>query len=211
VLTKEELFIHTLDDLDRRLDHSQGEYDALGMAWLLRKLLLNGRRSLLAQAYSDYESVTFTIHDNGVLPDGLGGVVVLQPIDGKPTKELNLGAFLKEPVFGVSWVDYHVPVKDLIAYLANVVGAVHMSRAEEPWQQALMEFDRDSFIKLPQGKFTFGVYALFEIGKVVRTSLAEARKVVSAAIGTPFELRDPLEEARLRQLGSARKGRPRRV
>jgi hypothetical protein len=73
VLTKEELFIHTLDDLDRRLENSRGEYDALCMAWLLRKLLLNGRRSLLAQVYPEYENIEFVIHDHGELPARLGG------------------------------------------------------------------------------------------------------------------------------------------
>jgi hypothetical protein len=126
-------------------------------------------------------------------------VIGLRPTEGKPTKELDLRAFLREPVFGVAWVEYHVPVKDLVAYLANVVGAVHVGRAEQPWQAALMEFDSHSFVRMPRGKFTFGVYALFEIGRVVRTSLADAREVVSATVGTPFELRGPQwEEAGLR-------------
>jgi hypothetical protein len=48
-LTKDDLFLFTLEDLDTRLQLHRGEYDALTLAWLLRKLLLNrcGTRSRL--------------------------------------------------------------------------------------------------------------------------------------------------------------------
>ena len=49
MLTPEQLLLGTLDDLDERLEIGRGEHDALCMAWLLRRLLLPRRRSLLFQ------------------------------------------------------------------------------------------------------------------------------------------------------------------
>jgi hypothetical protein len=46
-MTPEQLFVHTIEDLETRLALNRGEYDALMMAWLIRKLLHNGHRSLL--------------------------------------------------------------------------------------------------------------------------------------------------------------------
>jgi hypothetical protein len=44
----ESLFLATLEDLDARLELGRGEYDALCMAWLLRRLFHNGARSLVS-------------------------------------------------------------------------------------------------------------------------------------------------------------------
>ena len=35
-VTPQQLFVHTIDDLEARLDLNRGEYDALMMAWLIR-------------------------------------------------------------------------------------------------------------------------------------------------------------------------------
>jgi hypothetical protein len=47
-LTKDDLFLFTLEDLDTRLQLHRGEYDALTLAWLLRKLLLKPLRDKIA-------------------------------------------------------------------------------------------------------------------------------------------------------------------
>ena len=49
-VTPQQLFVHTIDDLDARLDLNRGEYDALMMAWLIRKLLHDGHFSRLSLA-----------------------------------------------------------------------------------------------------------------------------------------------------------------
>src|SRR5216683_2678490 len=47
-MTLEALFLSTIDDLDRRLELCRGEYDALRMAWLLRRLFHPSARSLVS-------------------------------------------------------------------------------------------------------------------------------------------------------------------
>jgi hypothetical protein len=98
------------------------------MAWLLRKLLLNDHRSLVSLITQSRPSVPrFVIHEIGELSTRMGGWIPLEPIEGKPTKALTLEEVLKYPAMGMSWSGDDgrlIPVSDLIAYLANVAGAV---------------------------------------------------------------------------------------
>jgi hypothetical protein len=126
----DELFLFTLDDLESRLELGRNEYDALMGAWLLRKLLLNGRRSLVS-AVADprgYDARIRTKDDRpgptiqlwgpegAMVPDGTAATVDLTPQD-----------FLKWPavvMLDASSQPITLTVSDVIFYLANVAGAV---------------------------------------------------------------------------------------
>ena len=149
-VTPQQLFVHTIDDLEARLDLNRGEYDALMMAWLIRKLLHDGHRSLLAivareRGIDDEDLPRFEIHDI-VAPPQLIGPLPLAPIAGRPTRVLTGREFLRQDVLGVP--DYAggieagtemATVSDLIFYLANVLGAVHVTERPEPLHRKMLD------------------------------------------------------------------------
>jgi hypothetical protein len=74
VVTLDELFLFTFEDLEGRAQLGAGEYDALNMAWLLRKMLLRGRRSLVEQVViaGGYTEPSFRVTDTSPPPGILG-------------------------------------------------------------------------------------------------------------------------------------------
>lgn len=129
-MTSDELFLRTLQDLEKRCDGAEDpevvEYDTLPVAALLRKLLLD-KNSLVAQVnrsrklkilypinrYDLPVGVTFSIQD-GLDPD-----TAQEPVPQYVTRDRFL-----ETVIGRS-EGTAFTVKNIINYCAHVQGAVH--------------------------------------------------------------------------------------
>ena len=81
-MTRDQLFLATLDDLDTRLA-SRDPYEVLGIALLLRKLLLDGGASLVDQVNRQFRiGLAFEIMDDGPMPPHLPQPAFWSTIDG---------------------------------------------------------------------------------------------------------------------------------
>lgn len=192
-VTPQQLFVHTIDDLEARLDLNRGEYDALMMAWLIRKLLHDGHRSLLAivareRGIDDEDLPRFEIHDI-VAPPQLIGPLPLAPIAGRPTRVLTGREFLRQDVLGVP--DYAggieagtemATVSDLIFYLANVLGAVHVTERPEPLHRKMLDVTWTVNYTTPGGQFTGPVMALVDVARVVVAALGPLRDEIAGEL-----------------------------
>ena len=106
-MTGEELFLLALEDLEERLQLTRRQYDVLCASSLLRKLLWDGKRSLLPQVCEARgATVTFTIRD-WPIPDPVIGNIPLAPDSSHPTLDLALGEFLERPALGVGGHNPH--------------------------------------------------------------------------------------------------------
>lgn len=186
MLTTDQLFLHTLDDLEERLPLGRGEYDALMCGWLLRKLLLDGGSSLIDVANrppSRKLRIRFKVVDEP-RPDSHGWLLngMLYPGDSppnRPTVDLRRAEFLALStlkVFGET-----ITVLDLIKFSANNLGAVHVSPAKSRKEEALEEFMRDSSVTGPRGHYSLGISDLAAIGKIVLDGVGELRDWVERA------------------------------
>ena len=182
-MTIEELFLFTLDELDGRLELRRGEYDALSMAWLLRKLFLSGERSLVALTGRTLETEPTYRVATGYTPDPTyTGVVPLLPEHAPASTELSTREFLDWQAFGVlvngaspSGPARAVSVADVIAFAANTYGAVHIGRPTSAVEKALWDYTWSSTHVTPEGQFSAGVYALIGIAKVTVAGLGPWR------------------------------------
>jgi hypothetical protein len=180
----------TLDDLDARLELGRGEYDALWMAWLLRRLFHNGSRSLVSQVNADPEvELVFTVRDDIATEHVAGWIPIEATGDGRQTVDLPLDGFLKRTAIVVwPWNDQsqrrEISVSQLILWLANNEGAVHLSDSREPSERALAEFRDHLTVETAAGDYTGGVFALTGIARVARTTLEPLRAQVEARIAT---------------------------
>jgi hypothetical protein len=180
-MTPEILFLDTIDDLDNRLELGRGEYDALCMAWLLRKTLCGGRRSLVSLIDPDDElSLTFTVWDWEVSSTAHGFLPLVPTVDTYPTVDLGLKDFLRRPCV-VVWEEndvsrrHLVSVERLIRFLADNWGAVHLSRPDEGFETALWDFCWSQDVQTAHGQYTGGVFCLTEVAKAARAGLEPLR------------------------------------
>jgi hypothetical protein len=192
-----ELFIWTIHDLDERLNLGRGEYDAFCMAWLLRKLLGSGERSLVSIVAQDREAVPrFVVHDGGDPPEDLGGWWPVAPQPGSPTVELDQVAFLNHVAAQVRQLGeefetakpHKISVRKLISFLANNMGAVHVTHPSEPWQEALWDYCWSAIYTTPEGQYSGGVACLIDVARVARAGLEPLREEISPEVwpeGTP--------------------------
>jgi hypothetical protein len=178
----DELFIRTLADLEQRTTATD-EYDALLAAGLLRKLLLDGRASLLAQVNryrrepihfringeSAYEKVTLADNPaywaigDAIDPDRFPLPGLSVPVEAK------LDDFLARTVMVVQ--GERLSVGDLIKQVAHIDGAVHSGRPSNPREEMLDHMSRFMvFRNLPST-----VHHVQLIGKIVRRALNPLR------------------------------------
>ena len=79
-MNADDLFLATLDDLDARLELGRGEYDALCMAWLLRRLVFGGERSLVSKVNAERGlELVFAVRDD-IRAEGVAGWYPLAPL-----------------------------------------------------------------------------------------------------------------------------------
>jgi hypothetical protein len=64
-----------------------------------------------------------------------------------------------------------VRVRDLVAFLTNTVGAVHVTERPERLHQLLWEHTRSATYITPDGQYTGPVMALIEVARVTRAAL----------------------------------------
>ena len=128
-MTPESLFLSTIDDLDQRLKLGRGEYDALCMAWLLRRLFHPAGRSLVSHVNREPSvDLSFKVRDDMPGPNVGGWMPILPTRDGRPTVELTTPEFLKRTAV-VVWpgndqsLRREISVFQLIWFLANKGGA----------------------------------------------------------------------------------------
>ena len=140
------LFLHTLDDLERRTTAAD-EYEVLMSAALLRKLLLDqtrvtdqaNRRYRLdlrfrISAVSPYEQLLY--EDNPVfwaIEDALDPDIALAYAPFDATRDQFLARRVMR--FSESWF----AVRDVVNHLANIEGAVHRREARDARERALQE------------------------------------------------------------------------
>jgi hypothetical protein len=102
-MAPEDLFLATLIDLEQRLELGRAEYDALCIAWLLRRLFLGGRRSLidLVNHGPGHIDLRFEVRDEMFQTDPTPNIAGWWPMrptgDGRPTAELSMTDFLARP------------------------------------------------------------------------------------------------------------------
>lgn len=177
------LFLHTLEDLERRTAATD-EYEVLMSAALLRKLLLDRTRltdqvnrghrldlRFRISAVSPYEQLLY--EDNPVfwvIEDALDPDSALAYAPFGATRDQFLARRVMR--FSGSWLT----VRDVINQLANIEGAVHRGEAKDAREQALQEvaeFYRHS--GLPGA-----VNQIKLIGRITVRGLSPLRDAVSA-------------------------------
>jgi hypothetical protein len=172
--------------VDERLQLRLREYDALSLAWLLRKLFLNGERSLISLVSTNRQSIpSFTVCERE-LPEKLVGWYPLGALnDEELLRQLTTDEFTKWPAVGYqtrSGESRLASVGDLIAYLANVEGAVHVSRPTSTRDQGLWDLCWGFRMLTPHGQFSGGAHALLEIARVARAGLEALRAEIEAEV-----------------------------
>ena len=187
-MTPESLFLSTIDDLDQRLELGRGEYDALCMAWLLRKLFRGGARSLVSLVDPEGETEpAFTVWAWEVAPTHHGWVPLSPTAEYVPTAELTLAEFLRRTCV-VVWEEnnqsrrHEISIRDLIDFLANNWGAVHLSRPNAASERALWDFCWDQSVTTADGQYTGGVFCLIEVARVARLGLEPLRERLDATV-----------------------------
>lgn len=140
------LFAHTLSDIERRSQDPENtdRYTLLGLAPLLRKLLADKHNLVhVVRRHSPNVSVSFRMTPYEVEPVDRGGNMRLifsfgrhGLLPNESSKDLKLEAFLKTPVG--QHEDSPVSVLALIHYYAHIEGGVHIGRADDNFQEALL-------------------------------------------------------------------------
>jgi hypothetical protein len=180
------LFIETLADLDGRLKPAIEPYRILMSAALLRKLLLDSP-SLTDQVNRTWRlkiRYTTNVSDpvwkivGGPAPvfwsiqDGLDPATALtaaQPAD------LTRDQFLARPVMVANGVEF--TVRDVIAQVAHISGAVHSGSPKNPKEALLAAVSAD----IQVGGYDPSVRTLQAIGRIVTRGLTPLRDAIEAS------------------------------
>jgi hypothetical protein len=180
----ERLFVRTLDDLERRAEHTD-EYEVLLAAGLLRKLLMD-KHPLLDQVNVNHR-LKIRFRMNG--PSRYEEVVLgdepvywsledaIDPSTDHPPglmapQEATRDQFLGRRVMVVN--GHEVTVRDLIDQLAHIEGAVHSEQPREPREILLKQVAREVYI----GGLPAGVRQIKGIARVGLRGLAPLRDAV---------------------------------
>jgi hypothetical protein len=176
MITKDQLFLRTVEDLEARIDGAPDEYEILMAAGLLRKLLLDGSR--LMDQVNRYRQIPvnfrIVIRDSSPLPGELPPVLWVLPsgLDPDATdvqtppsiEEVSRDRFLKRPV--AVYAGESATVKDLILYHAHIAGAVHAGDPKNPKDYAIAVLERMSWEDT-----TMSLEVIRSIGRIVVKAL----------------------------------------
>jgi len=183
MLTVDELFLYTLDDLEQRVPLGRGRYDALQCAGLLRKLVfeeqplitrVNATRNLKIRYL-----VTRPMPDtNGVDWFPSGSFYPDAALRDDASSALNLDEFRRHPI--ICCQGEVLMIKDLVRYMAHVGGAVHVRLPSTPAEKALSDYLWRMTISAPEGNLPGGIWDLVAVGKIVLAAVAPLRSVVAA-------------------------------
>lgn len=175
------LFLETLADLRDRMAAPvdlTARYRVLGIAPLLRKLVLDGDKTLLhkARARGSRPAPRFraTAYSYAPIPDGMKmqglGLLPHSPVEDEP---LSLDELLKLKaghVFG-----HDLTVADVIRHYANVEGGVHLGRSESVASDLLQ-----LTVSNPPPGYPFQAGVLANIAFVITTGCMALERVVRA-------------------------------
>jgi hypothetical protein len=186
----DELFLLTLEDLEQRVQLGRGEYDALMSALLLRKVLLDDHPLLHQVNRSRQLRVRFRLRDltppegsQNIWSPGESLSPDVQAPSSAATVDLTLDQFLARPVFVA--FGQEVSVRELIKFMANNEGAVHMTRPDKPKAQALWDARWAHMRTGPDGMYGGLVHELIAVGRIALDGLNELRERIRTETWPP--------------------------
>lgn len=187
----DQLFLRTLEDLDRRTTVAD-EYEALLAAGLLRKLLLD--EAPLIHQVNRYRRERIRFRINGetpleriILADNpvfwaIGDAIKPDAYQGRPgvsaPTDAKLDQFLARPVMCMR--GERLSVGDLIKQVAHIDGAVHKREPTNAREQLLDEISRFMFF----GDLPGTVHHVQLIGRIVVRALTPLRDAILADSAT---------------------------
>jgi len=168
------LFIHTLDDLERRIV-SKDWYEVLGASAFIRKLLLDEfplvdrvnqlHKLKINFLIVDYDLIgarpTIALMGDGLDPD-------TSPPNVK-TRLVNRAQFLKTIIFVAG--DKQYSVRDVVLFEANVMGGVHAGSPKNEQERVLKQVNK--FFLFSGGRAS--LQELCSIGRIVLKALKPLR------------------------------------
>lgn len=177
-MTREQLFIYTIRDLEKKLVATD-QYEILMIAGLLRKLLLDGT-PLMDQINTDHPKVKFIINSKPIPEDKYLSVWSIEdgldPATAVPylckTIEVDRGQFLSTKILKVT--DKVFSVKDVILHLAHVEGAVHAGSTKDEKDVILNRFIQEWQIG--------GVAATFRLLKAITRVTVKGLKPLESSL-----------------------------
>lgn len=182
-MTLDELFVLTMEDLDGRVELGRGEYDALMSAWLIRKLIIDSPSLLTRVNATRRVKLVFRVNDiqpgSTVIGWSPGEFLAPGPdADAASTVELNLKQFVAHTTLIAN--GHAVSVKDLVKFLANTEGAVHVSpvNAKNAKLEALAGVRWGESRSDPRGQYGGCIHELVAIGRIVIAATADLRKQI---------------------------------
>lgn len=184
ITEQEELFLNTLDDLEKRTN-SSNSYEILGISLLLRKLLLD-EQPLLDQVNRNYKRrIIFKCAKAPSWPENLPQPSLISAQDGIDpdtsisaftVEELKRDQFLKFVV--ATTKDEEISVKDVILYEAHVKGGVHSGAAKKDAEKSLEA--ATEFIRISGHRIS--TRQLLSIGRVILKATRELRDEIESKI-----------------------------
>lgn len=173
-MTREELFLNTLEDMRNRLSTNK-VYDLLMTAALLRKLLLDLPSLISIVKRGRQRRIWFTIGSAqpyaGAVLWVLGGG--LNPIHNTGhIKQVSLDDFLATTVIQVEGRD--ITIKDIIRHVSHISGSVHAGTPTEEADLILAEVNHIFQV----GGADSTTFSLRAINEVVLTALADLESLI---------------------------------
>lgn len=185
MILAEWLFVETVDDLRRRIDDPEPRtrYELLGIAPLLRKLLLDGAplletvRVARPEVPVEFRIRPWTELEDKFAAEGLERYLGLgdQRLIGDPGDPAitNLEE-LKMTVVGIAQGE-HLTFRSVVRYYAHVEGGVHFGTAKDPGESTL-----SSMAPILLGHSTGQIQTLAHLGQITVDALEPMRRSILA-------------------------------
>lgn len=188
----ETLFLLTCDDLDQRVHRAnrndasptEREYEALMIAPLLRKLLLDSRSLIDRVNRTPRLKIRYPIQAWPLMA-GSGGTSTPPAFDASPRPilkhfldrvTLDRDEMLSRPV--MIWNDQVITARDVIAHQANAAGGVHLGSPRSEKGRMLLELDKSiNFGGVPAGSL-----CVMAVGRAVLLGLGDLRHSAQAQL-----------------------------
>jgi hypothetical protein len=177
----DDLFLATLDDLAARASAGRSAYDVLQIAGLLRKLLLDDTR--LVDAVNRSRRVKYRFRTNERQPPGDPSVDFwsiqdgLDPDTAAPLRTNNVRDLTRDQFLAVTIIIFRgerLTIADVLRYLANIAGAVHLGSPTTPKEMALASLASS----IQVGGYTPEVRSLLSVARVVTKALQPLRRAI---------------------------------
>lgn len=183
MLDTDTLFLKTLEDIERRMTLNE-PYELLLIAGLLRKLLMDDHPLIDQVNKTRKQKIIFEVGVSRPLPEGLTAPAFWTQQDGfdpdtappfVQRKQASRDEFLKAVVIRAGTHEY--TVRDVIAFEANVAGAVHAGAAKTEKEVALKEVEKMFAV----GGHASALRQLLAIARVTLKALNPLRGAIHAS------------------------------